>query len=571
MQKKKSRFNIRVRLVLLAVVPVFLVATVIIFGARYSLIDGLYSESLDGLTFLAEATKSGYDSYPGDYYMDDKGNLWKGETNLTEVGDEIDRYTEGYKTDVTIFYGKTRKLTSLVSRETGKKIIGTQADDEVWNHVKSGKVYKTTDIVINGLDYSAVYIPLKNSDGSIVGMVFAGEPIVEIDTYINKKVITLTYSSVLSLLFAAVLGLIVANSIAKYVVFTSKTLSQLAGGDLNATVSDKLMKRSDEIGEMGLSTKHLTDKLRNIVTQLRHVTAQVYETGNDLDSMAEQTNHAAEDISCAVDDISKGAVSQAEEIQTASAEISNIGAMIEGIVGNVEKLTRIADDMGNAGQQSTSIIKELEVSSIRTSEAVKNISDQINATNEAVKKISDAASLITEITNQTSLLALNASIEAARAGEAGRGFGVVATEINNLATQSDEAAKEIQEILSVLQEESQKTLSAMETTESLVKEQQRKLSDTIHSFESVTEGINISRDETSTIMTNVEACNNARIHINDVINNLSAISEENAASSEETTASMQELNATINVLAEKARGLKDISEGLNETMYFFKM
>ena len=114
-------------------------------------------------------------------------------------------------------------------------------------------------------------------------------------------------------------------------------------------------------------------------------------------------------------------------------------------------------------------------------------------------------------------------------------------------------------------------MAVMEEAESLVAEQQQKLNDTKPRFNEVSDGISVSREGTSVIRGNASSCDHARAQVVDVISNLSAISQENAASAEETTASMEELNATINMLAEAAGNLKMLSEQLNEEMNFFQM
>ena len=568
--KKKKGFSIATKLTALAIIPALAVTIILVLFARYSLTEGLEEEAVDGLIYLAHATMSGYDEIEGDYSLNASGELLKGKVNLSKNIEGIDKYTEGYECDVTLFYGKTRKVTSLFNTE-GNRIIGTDADDEVWNKVSKGEVYTTTDIEINNKAYAAVYIPLKNSDGSIIGMVFAGEPKEEIDAYIWDKVLQFIIIAVVAMVAAAVVGIIFARTLSKFFVQIRDLLVKLSTGDLKVTVSKKLLARTDEVGEMGHASENLVMKLKEIVTKLKASAGTVYDSGNNLEEMAGQSSSAADEISRAVEDISKGAMSQAEEISNASVEVAQIGELIEQIVTNVHSLKSASDNMNRAGDTSSQTMGDLTASNDRTTAAINNIGKQIDTTNTSVGQISEAASLITNITTQTKLLALNASIESARAGEAGKGFAVVATEIQNLAAQSEDAANEIQNIIDSLQAESEKTMEAMEETKGLVNEQQGKLNDTKKSFQEVSEGIEVSKAETDNINSNVESCDVAKTKIVDIISNLSAISEENAASAEETTASMEELNATINVLADTAKDLKTLAQALNEDMSFFKL
>lgn len=568
--KKKKGFSIATKLTALAIIPALAVTIILVLFAKYSLTSGLEGEALDGLEYMAHATMSGYDEIDGDYSLNASGELLKGNVNLSKNQEGIDKYTEGYECDVTLFYEKTRKVTSLFNTE-GNRIIGTDADDEVWNKVSKGEVYTTTDIEINNKAYAAVYIPLKNSDGSVVGMVFAGEPKTEIDEFIGEKVIQIVFIGIVAMLGAGVVGILFARTLSRFFVQIRDLLVRISTGDLNVTVSKKLLARTDEVGEMGHASENLVMKLKEIVTKLKASAGTVYDSGNNLEEMASQSSSAADEIGRAVEDISKGAMSQAEEISNASVEVAQIGELIEQIVTNVHSLKRVSDNMNRAGDTSTQTMGDLTASNDRTTAAISNIGKQIDTTNTSVGQISEAASLITNITTQTKLLALNASIESARAGEAGKGFAVVATEIQNLAAQSEDAANEIQNIIDSLQAESEKTMEAMEETKGLVNEQQGKLNDTKKSFQEVSEGIEVSKAETDNINTNVESCDVAKTKIVDIISNLSAISEENAASAEETTASMEELNATINVLADTAKDLKTLAQALNEDMSFFKL
>lgn len=571
MENIKKRLRIRVRLLALAILPALVVAVVVILFARQSLTDGLSSEALDGLKLLAEAVNAGYNNMDGDFSLDAENNLWKGDTNLTVNIDMIDNYVAGSDAEVTIFIGKTRRLTTLIDNATGERIVGTDASDEVWSAVQSGKTYQSTNLVINGKNYYVSYVPLKDATGRIIGMVFAGRPSETIENYIVRRIMNFTLVTIVLLVFVSAVGLFYANSIAKPIVKTNGLLLQMANGEMNASLDEKILKRTDEIGDMVRAAESLSRKLKEIVGKLKQTASELHEAGNGLETMAASSSNATDEISRAVEDISKGAVSQAEEIESASSEISSMGEMISEIVENVGSLTKTSNAMSAAGDASTQTMLNLSESNDRTSEAITNIGKQIRLTDESIKRISEATELITSIASQTNLLSLNASIESARAGEAGRGFAVVATEIQKLAVQSNDAAVEIQQIIDTLLSESTKTLKEMQEAEALMKEQQDKLNETKGKFSEVSTGIDVSREGTEQIRVSADSCNSARATVMDVISNLSAISEENAASSEETTASMQELNATINMLAGEAGKLKQISEELNEDMKFFKI
>ena len=227
--------------------------------------------------------------------------------------------------------------------------------------------------------------------------------------------------------------------------------------------------------------------------------------------------------------------------------------------------------MKDAGDESAEIIRELSESNDRTTEAIARIGKQVYATNDSVQSIKEAIAIIRSIAEETNLLSLNASIEAARAGEHGRGFAVVASEIQQLAEQSNESSTRIEEIIDALLNESETTVRVMEEVKVIVEHQQRKLDDTKVKFEDVEHGINVCREETEGIQGQTILCDESRGKVVDVIQGLSSISEENAASTQETNASMEELNSIISVMAEAAGELMVLSEQLDEQLKFFRL
>ena len=278
----------------------------------------------------------------------------------------------------------------------------------------------------------------------------------------------------------------------------------------------------------------------------------------------------ADDISNAVEDISKGAVTMATNIEAATERVNEMGQKIEGIVGDINELDYVAEDMDSAGKKAIDIMKLLDESNSKTVEAIQIVAENVEATDRSVADISAAVDLITAIADQTNLLALNASIEAARAGEAGRGFAVVASEIGNLADQSNESGRKIEEILANLVSDSHKSIEKMEEVKKLLQEQQEKLRHTESEFENVSAGIRDTREHSNKVDGQAKECDASRVRVEDIIASLNDISQQNAASTEQTTASMQELNATINLVAEQANGVVGQAEALENAMKFFK-
>ena len=566
--KKKS--GIKLLLILQTIVPALVIATVLTLFARSGLVSGLETEVLTGLSMLAEATMAGYSNMDGDYHFENN-IFYKGEVNLTEQMEELDNYVNGSDAAVTVCFGPTRVMTTLTDASTGQRIIGTNVSDAVWEKIQRGEVYTTAHIMINNADYAACYVPLRNPDGTIIGIVFAGKPRVEIDGFISSKVSNIIILAVILSVAFMVIGYFMANVIAKCLIKTKDALENLATGNLNVAVDSSILKRKDELGAMGDALNGLIAKLRDIVGHLLDSAGKLDEAGVSMDEMAGQCSNATDEISRAVDEISRGAVSQAEEIEHASGRIVEVGSQIESIVSCVGRQSAVSVSMSDAGDRAMETMHLLSDSNDKTVAALNSIAQQIQLTNESVQKISEATELITSIASQTSLLSLNASIEAARAGEAGRGFAVVATEIQKLSVQSNDATVEIQSIISTLQKEAQRTVDEMKNAEVLMKEQQEKLDDTKNRFNDVSNGIHVSKEGTEEIRLSADAADTSRTQVIDVISNLSAISEENAASAQETAASMEELNATFNMIAEEASRLKQISGELNEDMNFFKM
>ena len=569
-KEKGVKMSIKTRLLLISVLPAAILSIILALIAAFNIRTGMQKEAFQGLRGVAISLQEIYEfSDPGKYVMNETNNLLKkGNLPVSENYTIVDKIKLLTDYDVTIFYGDMRVTTSL-KNGVGVRLVGTKASEEVVQAVlMDGGEYSDPEIEINGNPYYGYYVPLQQ-DGEIIGMGFAGLPSGEVNAFILQKIYMIAGVSAGVLFVVLFAALYFSMHMAGAIKKAEYVIDELGRGNLKISVDEKAKKRQDEIGFMTRQLEVLVSELDRIITNVKNSSELLYNKGNSLQEMARQTSDSTDEISRAVEDVSKGAMSQAEETEKASNNVEAIGTMITEIAASMEKLERTSQEMKDANDESSVIIGELSLSNDKTTEAIRKIGEQVHTTNDSVQAIRKAVDLITSIASETNLLSLNASIEAARAGDAGRGFAVVAAEIQKLAENSNNSAVEIGRIIDRLLAESEQTVAIMDEVDAIIKEQREKLNQTKGKFERVTEGVNSSRQEAEAIAEQTASCDEARAGVMDVIQNLSAISQENAANAEETNASMEEINATLNLLSEETRELLALSSALEKDMEFF--
>lgn len=569
---RKKGFSLMSRLLCLSIIPTVLLGVVIAVYAAGSIVSGMQQEFLEGLRNTAVSIRAAYNSMDeGEYALNEKEELVKGEVNITAGEKLLDSFIEGTEGAVTFVYGDTRRATTLVDNESGERIVGTKVSEEVAETVLNrGQVYESTDITINGSNYYACYIPLKNGN-EVIGMVFVGAPSRNINVFITEKVRNIIILCLIILVVAVLAVVWAAMKITGSITDMEKAVVKISQGDLTTVINAKSLKRSDEIGVMARALRDTMDKLCEIIHDITRSAGILMKDGNDLENMASQTSSTSDEVSRAVEEIAKGAIVQAEEIERATGLVSDMGEQIERIAESIQSLYHTSADMQSAGKYAEDNMKQFTVSNEQTNTAISKVAENVKKTDRSVNVIADALSMITDIADETNLLSLNASIEAARAGDAGRGFAVVAAQIQKLAEESNSSAKQISQIIGTLSEDSANTLFVMEDLGRELEVQQEKLADTLKRFQDVSGGIVSSNESTGLIHKQASDCNESRNSVIGIIQDLSALSEENAASTQQTTASMEELNATINLLAHSAKELQNLAASLENDIKFFKV
>ncbi len=472
--------------------------------------------------------------------------------------------------DISIYWGDERIATSFEHAINGRA-VGTKLVDEVKRKVieQSGE-YFSEQLIEEGHSHYAYYIPIIN-ENTVLGVICVAKDSELIDNIVTKTVYKLMIFEVIITAIASLGLFMILRRIANYIHEASETLQVIADGDLTIEINHKLLHRKDEIGQLGISMKRLRDDVKEMLNKITQSIVILSSYADELDQSTKKTRLTVDDVVKAMDDISKGALSQAEDTQNANYSIIEVGNEISNISDAVNVLKSRSEDISIASQQADVIADKLEKSANNTMRAIEKIVRQTEETNLAAEEIQKALNVISDIAKRTNLLSLNASIEAARAGEQGKGFGVVAGEIKDLADRSGRSAKEIEDILDKLLEESKKSLEIVGSVKEIINDQKSKLDDTRSQFEVVRNGVDESGSSIESIYDKIMILDSQRKTLLDTIESLSAISEENAASTEETTASATELNETIGMIAEKASELRSMSNSLEQSIKIFKL
>lgn len=467
----------------------------------------------------------------------------------------------------TLFMEDERFITSIVDKD-GNRAEGTKADPQIWETVRAGNDYETDGVEIKGEEYYVYYMPVCSDDGEILGMAFAGERESIVQDAISDMLRSLVLRSVcLNVLFIAVM-VYLSFKIRKPLLTTAEYIDQIANGNLSGNLEVKSVIR--EVTTLIRASVSMRDKLNSIVTEVDGHAAQLDSSMELLNTLASASSKGTNQIRQAVDELAATAASLAENVQTVNSRMLEMGDNVNAIHSETVTLNENSNKMDRANRNASESMNLVLESSHTSSDIITEMIVQVKATNEAIASISKAVELISDITAQTNLLSLNASIEAARAGQAGKGFAVVATEIKQLAEQSSQSADTIKKIADDILEKSNKSVELTERMRALAEKEQADIGGAKNGFDALSQIIEANVTTAGIIAEKTKNLEELKQTIINSITELSAISEENAASNEEVTANVSDIAEAVNKISDDTGTIKKVSTDLEELMQYFK-
>ena len=562
--------KIKSKITLVAIGPLIIMGIIIVLLSRQKLNDVVADAIETGLRSTAISIRNTIIyAYPESEFEFDKfSHLVKGDLDFSRTPKFVDSIKEATNMDVSICYKNIRYATTILG-PTGNPMVGTRENDTVKKIVlDNAQDYFSDNIDVYGETYYGYYLPVFDNAGEkTIGMIFVGMPRAESMAQISSIVTLIIMLVIISAGFAIVLVYIITSKLVKALHKGTGALEKVAQGHLDVELDKKIVKRKDEIGTISRAIMKLKSELSTTIGVIKTQSEELNLAAAYLQERMEETSETISQVG----EVAQGASSQAEETQNATDHVIHMGDMVEQTAKETEAMNDSAKTMHQLGQEAFDTLHELH----RINEEAKNsiglVAEQTNMTNQSAQKIREATELITSIAEETNLLSLNASIEAARAGEQGRGFAVVASQIQKLADQSNQSAQQIDEIISSLIADSDKSVENMNMVKDIMDKQSANMVKTDKCFQEVLKGIESSIEAIERINEKTENMDESRISVVDTVQNLTAIAEENAASTQETSASITEITNAVSDISMRAEQLKEIADKMDKSMAVFKL
>ncbi len=389
----------------------------------------------------------------------------------------VDEIKKVLGTECTIFYGDTRVATTI--ERDGKRAVGTKMDNaQVLETVlrKGGRFLNINKIL--GLDYNTAYWPVTGADGKIAGMLFIGSDRASIAA--TEKTIlysALAASSVVALV-VLVVGFITARGMTSPLRRVIELARKVSKGDLDATAEGRF---SGEMAELKGTIEKMVLGLKAKIAEAQAMSEEANEGARCADVAREEAEkaramaevakregmlEAAQNLGMVVDSIiaasgqlenqvehvRHGADHQRDRLREVVESISQMTSTVLDVAKNASRAAQSADDTKAKASAGAAVVEDSIRSIDRVNAVSANLKTAMSELGDQTQAIGRVMSVISDIADQTNLLALNAAIEAARAGEAGRGFAVVADEVRKLAEKTMTATKEVgQAVVSIQQ------------------------------------------------------------------------------------------------------------------------
>ena len=465
----------------------------------------------------------------------------------------LDILKEQMGCEFTIFHGNERAYTTI--QQNGQRVIGTKLSDDISKVVlEQGQSYVGQAFIL-GEKHLGSYVPTKDAEGNIDGLIFAGISMADVYGEIGRTV-CLSFLAGVALIFIGIMivGAYIKRTVTRPLFRLTILAETLEQGNLGLGMNQNMqadIHSNDEIGVLAQSFDKTISRLKNYIgeisnmlesvaggdltlqisqeyvgdfatirTSLNDILKHLNKTMGQIASSSEYVSGGAEQMASAAQGLSMGAVEQTNAVEGLEETMQEVAGRIRQTADNAGQAQKQAGEVGQKITESNQKMQEM----MAAMEKINNSSSEIG---KIIKAIEDIAF-------QTNILALNASVEAARAGEAGKGFAVVSGEVRNLAGKTAEASRSTAVLI-------ERSIAAVGEGALIADATARQLEGAVAQAQGIVGTIN---DIAVDARTQAEAMEQVQSQISQI----ASVAQTNSATAQESSATSEELSGQAGLL-----------------------